>query len=106
MLMRRIPTGESGVKFQMTRCWPERQRSGSSWFHVDASRLTPHFGFRSEPAHVHVHDNLATEWISCTFYANEEVSHRGEETFQLARGADGRNPIAIEDTQRQAGCDR
>jgi hypothetical protein len=54
---------------------------------------------------VRVHDNLATVWISYTFYVNEEISHCGEDTFQLARGAEGWKIIAIADTQRRVGCE-
>lgn len=54
---------------------------------------------------VRIHDNLATVWVSYTFYVNGEISHCGEDAFQLARGADGWKIIAIADTQRREGCD-
>lgn len=51
-----------------------------------------------------VHDNLATVWVSYTFYVDGQVSHCGEDTFQLARGATGWVIVAIADTQRREGC--
>ena len=60
---------------------------------------------RYRDPNVRIHDNLATVWIAYTFYMNEEISHCGEDTFQLARGAEGWKIIAIADTQRQVGCE-
>ena len=53
---------------------------------------------------VRIHDNLATVWVTYTFLVNGEISHCGEDAFQLARGAEGWKIIAIGDTQRQEGC--
>jgi hypothetical protein len=53
---------------------------------------------------VRIHDNLATVWVSYTFLVNGEVSHCGEDAFQLARGPEGWKIIAIGDTQRREGC--
>lgn len=53
---------------------------------------------------VRIHDNLATVWISYTFYVDQAVSHCGEDTFQLARGPEGWRIVAIADTQRRVGC--
>ncbi len=60
---------------------------------------------RYRDADVRIHDNLATVWISYTFYVNEDISHCGEDTFQLARTAEGWKIIAIADTQRRVGCE-
>jgi hypothetical protein len=65
----------------------------------------PAIAERYRDPQVRIHDNLATVWISYTFYVNEAVSHCGEDTFQLARGAEGWKIIAIADTQRQVGCE-
>ena len=54
---------------------------------------------------VRIHDNLATVWVSYTFYVNGELSHCGEDAFQLARGTEGWKIIAIADTQRREGCE-
>ena len=51
-----------------------------------------------------VHDNLATVWVSYTFYVDGAISHCGEDTFQLARRAAGWVIVAIADTQRREGC--
>lgn len=51
-----------------------------------------------------VHDNLATVWVSYRFYVDGQVSHCGEDTFQLARRASGWVIVAIADTQRREGC--
>ncbi len=51
-----------------------------------------------------VHDNLATVWISYVFLVEGEISHCGEDTFQLARTTDGWKIIAIADTQRRQDC--
>lgn len=51
-----------------------------------------------------IHDNLATVWVDYTFYVDGEVSHCGEDTFQLARRATGWIIVAIADTQRREGC--
>jgi len=54
---------------------------------------------------VRIHDNLATVWVSYTFYVDGGVSHCGEDAFQLARGTEGWKIIAIADTQRREGCE-
>jgi hypothetical protein len=54
---------------------------------------------------IRIHDNLATVWVSYTFLVNGEVSHCGEDAFQLARGPEGWKIVAIGDTQRREGCD-
>ncbi len=51
-----------------------------------------------------IHDNLATVWVDYTFYIDGEVSHCGEDTFQLARRATGWIIVALADTQRREGC--
>ena len=51
-----------------------------------------------------VHDNLASIWISYAFFVNGEMSHCGEDNFQLARGSNGWKIIALADTQRREGC--
>ena len=51
-----------------------------------------------------IHDNLATVWVDYTFYVDGEISHCGEDTFQLARQAAGWVIVAIADTQRREGC--
>jgi hypothetical protein len=51
-----------------------------------------------------IHDNLATVWVDYTFYVDGEVSHCGEDTFQLARQTTGWVIVAIADTQRRDGC--
>jgi Putative lumazine-binding len=51
-----------------------------------------------------IHDNLATVWVDYTFYVDGEVSHCGEDTFQLARQTTGWVIVAIADTQRREGC--
>ena len=51
-----------------------------------------------------VHDNLATAWVSYTFFVDGEISHCGEDAFQLARTSDGWRVVAIADTRRTAGC--
>jgi hypothetical protein len=53
---------------------------------------------------VHIADNLATVWISYTFYRGEQLSHCGEDTFQLARTTEGWKIVAAADTQRREGC--
>jgi hypothetical protein len=53
---------------------------------------------------VHIADNLATIWISYTFYRGEQLSHCGEDTFQLARTTEGWKIVAAADTQRREGC--
>ncbi len=53
---------------------------------------------------VHIADNLATVWISYTFYRGEQLSHCGEDTFQLARTTEGWQIVAVADTQRREGC--
>lgn len=52
-----------------------------------------------------VHDNLATVWISYVFLVEGEISHCGEDTFQLARTVDGWKIIALADTQRRQACE-
>ena len=52
-----------------------------------------------------VHDNLATVWISYVFLVEGQISHCGEDTFQLARATDGWKIIALADTQRRQGCE-
>lgn len=52
-----------------------------------------------------IHGNLATVWISYVFLVEGEISHCGEDTFQLARTNDGWKIIAIADTQRRQGCE-
>jgi hypothetical protein len=54
---------------------------------------------------VRIHDNLATVWVSYTFYVEGQISHCGEDAFQLARAPGGWKIIAIADTQRQEGCE-
>ncbi len=56
-----------------------------------------------DPA-VRVHDNLATVWISYAFYVAGEMTHCGEDTFQLAKTPAGWTIIALADTQRREGC--
>ena len=51
-----------------------------------------------------IHDNLATVWVDYTFYVDGDVSHCGEDTFQLARRPTGWVIVAIADTQRREGC--
>jgi len=51
-----------------------------------------------------IHDNLATVWVDYTFYVDGEVSHCGEDTFQLVRRTMGWIIVAIADTQRREGC--
>ena len=70
------------------------------------SQTGPAIEERYRDPKVRVHDNLATVWISYTFYVDEEISHCGEDTFQLARGAEGWKIIAIADTQRRVGCEK
>jgi len=54
---------------------------------------------------VRIHDNLATVWVVYTFYVDGEISHCGEDAFQLARDPDGWKIIAIADTQRRVDCE-
>ena len=51
-----------------------------------------------------IHDNLATVWVTYTFYIDGAISHCGEDTFQLARRRTGWVIVAIADTQRREGC--
>ena len=51
-----------------------------------------------------IHDNLATVWVSYTFFVDDQISHCGEDTFQLARRPTGWIIVAISDTQRREGC--
>jgi hypothetical protein len=51
-----------------------------------------------------VRDNLATAWVSYTFYVDGEISHCGEDAFQLVRTTSGWIIVAIADTRRRVGC--
>jgi hypothetical protein len=53
---------------------------------------------------IEVEDNIATAWMDFAFYAGENFSHCGTNTFQLARGADGAwKTVALADTLRTKG---
>jgi hypothetical protein len=52
-----------------------------------------------------IHDNLATVWVSYAFFVDGQVSHCGEDAFQLARRTTGWVIVAIADTQRREECD-
>jgi hypothetical protein len=54
---------------------------------------------------VRIHDNLASVWISYSFFRGDELSHCGEDNFQLARTPEGWRIIALADTQRREGCE-
>lgn len=54
---------------------------------------------------IDVKDNLATAWMDYAFYAGDQFSHCGSNTFQLARHADGKwRTIALADTRVMSGC--
>ncbi len=53
---------------------------------------------------VRIRDNLATMWIEYAFFRGEQMSHCGEDAFQLARTEEGWKIIALADTQRTEGC--
>jgi Putative lumazine-binding len=53
---------------------------------------------------VRIQDNLATVWVRYAFFVAGELSHCGEDTFQLARTADGWKIVALADTQRREAC--
>jgi len=54
---------------------------------------------------IEVEDNLATAWMDFAFYAGENFSHCGTNTFQLARGADGAwKTVALADTRKAGQC--
>jgi len=54
---------------------------------------------------IDVKDNLATAWMDYAFYAGDQFSHCGSNTFQLARHADGAwKTIALADTRVMSGC--
>lgn len=54
---------------------------------------------------IDVQDNLATAWMDYAFYAGEQFSHCGSNTFQFARQADGNwKVIALADTRSSGPC--
>lgn len=54
---------------------------------------------------IDIKDNLATAWMDYAFYAGDQFSHCGSNTFQLARHADGSwKTIALADTRVMGGC--
>ena len=54
---------------------------------------------------IEVKDNLATAWMDYAFYAGDQFSHCGANTFQFARHADGTwKAIALADTRVQGRC--
>ncbi len=69
-----------------------------------AANTGPRLEERYWAPEVRIHDNLASVWISYAFYRGGEMSHCGEDNFQLARTADGWRIIALADTQRWEGC--
>lgn len=47
---------------------------------------------------------MATVWTPYEFYAGENFSHCGVNSFQLMKGADGWKIIYLVDTRRRQGC--
>lgn len=56
-------------------------------------------------AEVRTDDNLATAWMDYAFYIGDTLSHCGVNAFQLFRGAQGWQIIAVTDTRRREGCE-
>lgn len=65
---------------------------------------TPHdvvYDERISNVEIRVDDNLATAWMSYSFYAGDRFSHCGVNAFQLFRSPEGWKVIQVTDTRRR-----
>lgn len=54
---------------------------------------------------VHIEDHLATAWVRYAFYAGDEFSHCGVDTFILARSGESWKIAALADTRQREDCE-
>ena len=72
---------------------------------IRANAEGPSWDERMWNVRIEVKDNLATAWMDYAFFAGDQFSHCGSNTFQLARHADGAwKTIALADTRVMGGC--
>lgn len=88
-----------------------RPASRSSTVKDFVARIAQHQGppllEKTGTPRVEMTDNLASIWVPYTFFVGTELSHCGEDAFQLARtdiGWPGFKIVAIADTHRTEGC--
>lgn len=55
---------------------------------------------------IQVDDNLASAWMNYAFYAGDNFSHCGVNSFQMVRTPDGWKTVYLVDTRRRDGCDK
>lgn len=53
---------------------------------------------------VHIDGMLATVWTEYDFFAGDQFSHCGVDSFQLAKTSDGWKIFSLADTRRREGC--
>jgi hypothetical protein len=84
---------------------PFAQQSPASGFVSSVAQGNGGWDERIWDVTITVEDNLATAWMDYVFLFNGEFSHCGQNTFQLARMADGAwKTVALADTRKSGRC--
>jgi hypothetical protein len=84
---------------------PFAQRMSASQFASAVAQGGGGWDERIWDVNITIKDNLATAWMDYAFYHNADFSHCGQNSFQLARMADGNwKTVALADTRTSGRC--